>query len=162
VRLLRPQAKLRRGLQAPPLTTNYEIVAGAFDYLLGFLLERLNPQTRTARARILVATPDRDLRPETFVHVDIQVALGRKLAVPAEAVFDTGQRQFVFVFRGAGTFEPRTVALGPRADGDFEVLSGVTEGEEVVASANFLIDSESRFRAAVAAFAKSPPAAQAE
>src|SRR6185503_17215062 len=48
-RLLRPQAKLRRGLQAPPLTTNYEMVAGAFDYLLGFLLERLNAQTRAAR-----------------------------------------------------------------------------------------------------------------
>jgi len=122
----------------------------------------LNPQTRTARARILVATPDRNLRPETFVHVNIEVPLGRKLAVPAEAVLDTGERQYVFVFHGAGTFEPRTVTLGPRAGEDFEVLSGVAEGEEVVASANFLIDSESRFRAAVAAFAKSPPAAQAE
>jgi multidrug efflux pump subunit AcrA (membrane-fusion protein) len=122
----------------------------------------LDPETRTARARILVATPERNLRPETFVHVEIEVPLGRKLAIPAEAVLDTGERQFVFVVSGAGTFEPRTVVLGPRADGDYEVVSGLIEGEEVVASANFLIDSESRFRAAVAAFAKSPPEAQAD
>ena len=122
----------------------------------------LDPKTRAARARILVATPERSLRPETFVHVEIEVPLGRKLAIPAEAVLDTGERQFVFVVSGAGTFEPRTVILGPHADGDYEVVSGVNEGEEVVASANFLIDSESRFRAAVAAFAKSPPEAQAK
>ena len=122
----------------------------------------LNPTTRTARARMLVATPNSDLRPETFVHVDIAVALGRKLAVPAEAILDTGEHQLAFVIKGAGTFEPRSVVLGPRADGDFAVLSGLTEGEEVVASANFLIDSESRFRSAVAAFAKTPAAAPAE
>jgi Cu(I)/Ag(I) efflux system membrane fusion protein len=121
----------------------------------------LDSKTRTARARILVPTPERNLRPETFVHVDIEVPLGRKLAIPAEAVLDTGERQFVFVVSGPGTFEPRTVVLGPRAGGDFEVVSGVAEGEEVVASANFLIDSESRVPAPRAAFTKSSPEAQA-
>ena len=122
----------------------------------------LNPVTRTARARILVATPERDLRPETFVHVNIEIPLGRKLAVPAEAVLDTGERQIAFVVKDAGTFEPRSLRLGARAGEDFEVLAGLEAGEVVVTSANFLIDSESRFRAAVAAFVDAPAAAQRE
>jgi multidrug efflux pump subunit AcrA (membrane-fusion protein) len=120
----------------------------------------LNPTTRTARVRALVATPDASLRPETFVHVTIHVPLGEQLAVPAEAVLDSGARQIVFVVRNAGEFEPRAVQLGREAEGYYEVRSGLEAGEEVVTSANFLIDSESRFRAAVAAFAaKSGPTA---
>jgi multidrug efflux pump subunit AcrA (membrane-fusion protein) len=122
----------------------------------------LSPVTRTARARILVATPDQDLRPETFVHVSIEIPLGRKLAVPADAVLDTGERQIAFVVKDAGTFEPRALRLGTRAGDDFEVLAGLAAGEEVVTSANFLIDSESRFRAAVAAFVGAPAASRPE
>ena len=119
----------------------------------------LSPTTRTARARILVATPNADLRPETFVHVSIEVPLGRRIAVPADAVLDTGEQQIAFVVKDTGTFEPRSLRLGARAGDDFEVLEGLAAGDEVVTSANFLIDSESRFRAAVAAFVKSPSAA---
>jgi membrane fusion protein, copper/silver efflux system len=117
----------------------------------------LNATTRTARARILVATPDESLRPETFVHVKLEIPLGKKLAVPFDAVLDTGENQIVFAVKGAGTFEPRSVKLGRQADGYYEVLSGLEEGEEVVTSANFLIDSESRFRSALAAFGKRQP-----
>jgi membrane fusion protein, copper/silver efflux system len=115
--------------------------------------------TRTVRARVLVETPDESLRPETFVHVKLEVPLGKKLSVPFDAVLDTGEHQIVFAVKGAGTFEPRSAKLGRQADGFYEVLSGLEEGEEVVTSANFLIDSESRFRSAVAAFKKTPPAA---
>ena len=112
----------------------------------------LNAMTRTARIRALVSTPDESLRPETFVHVELHVPLGEKVAVPENAVLDTGEHQIVFVVAGEGRFEPRSVELGREAQGYYEVLSGVEPGERVVTSANFLIDSESRFRSALAAF----------
>jgi len=116
----------------------------------------LNPTTRTVRVRMLVPTPDRSLRPESFVKVAIHVPIGEKLAVPREAVLDTGETQIVFVVKGSGTFEPRSVTLGRAAQGYYEVLAGLSAGENVVTSANFLIDSESRFRSALASFKKSP------
>ena len=112
----------------------------------------LNAMTRTARIRALVATPEESLRPETFVHVTIHVPLGEKIAVPENAVLDTGEHQIVFVVAGEGRFEPRAIELGREAQGYYEVLKGVEPGERVVTSANFLIDSESRFRSALAAF----------
>lgn len=112
----------------------------------------LDPATRTVRVRGLVPTPAKELRPESFVQVRIAVPLGEKLAVPTEAVLDTGDHQIVFVVRGEGSFEPRAVKLGRSAQGYYEVLDGLVDGDEVVTSANFLIDSESRFRAALAAF----------
>ena len=114
----------------------------------------LSAATRTARVRALVATPDESLRPETFVHARIDVSLGEQLAVPEEAILHTGEHDIVFVVKGEGEFEPRAVRLGRAAAGYSEVLSGLADGEQVVTSANFLIDSESRFRAALAAFGK--------
>jgi hypothetical protein len=119
----------------------------------------LNAATRSVRARILVETPEESLRPDMFVNVRLEIPLGKKLSLPVDAVLDTGEHQIVFLVKGAGTFEPRSVKLGRQADGYYEVLSGLEESEEVVTSANFLIDSESRFRSAVAAFKKTPPAA---
>ncbi len=112
----------------------------------------LDPATRTTRVRGLVATPAANLRPESFVDVTIAVPLGDQLAVPEDAVLDTGARAIVFVVRDDGTFEPRAVELGRAAAGYDEVRTGVVAGERVVTSANFLIDSESRFRAALAAY----------
>ncbi len=112
----------------------------------------LDPATRTARVRALVSTPQGDLRPESFVDVTIDLALGERLAVPEDAVLDTGTHRIVFVVRGQGEFEPRAVELGRDAQGFYEVLSGLRSGEEVVVAANFLIDSESRFRAALRSF----------
>ena len=116
----------------------------------------LDPATRTARVRALVSTPAGDLRPESFVDVSIEVPLGERLAVPEDAVLDTGTRRIVFVVRGQGEFEPRAVELGRDAQGFYEVLSGLEAGEEVVVAANFLIDSESRFRSALRAFESQP------
>jgi hypothetical protein len=118
----------------------------------------LNAMTRTARIRALVDTPDESLRPETFVHVSVHVPLGERVAVPENSVLDTGEHQIVFVVTGEGGFEPRALELGREAQGYYEVLRGVEPGERVVTSANFLIDSESRFRSALAAFGtKSAP-----
>lgn len=112
----------------------------------------IDTATRTGRVRALVATPDAELRPDTFVTVTIHVALGEVLAIPRTAVLDSGTRRLVFVVTDDGHFLPREVRLGPIAGDDYPVVDGVAAGEQVVTSANFLIDSESRFKAAVAAF----------
>ena len=121
----------------------------------------LNSMTRSARVRALVQTPEESLRPETFVNVRINVPLGQQTAVPEDAVLDTGDHQIVFIMREGGRFEPRSVRLGREAGGFYEVLSGVEPGEQVVTSANFLIDSESRFRAALASFGAKTPSGHA-
>jgi len=112
----------------------------------------LSTTTRTARVRIHVPTPDASLRPESFVQATIHVPSDEVVAVPADAVLPSNEQPIVFVITGAGRFEPRAVQVGREAGGYYEVLGGLRPGEEVVTSANFLIDSESRFRAALAAF----------
>lgn len=112
----------------------------------------LNAMSRTLRVRIEAPNTSRALKPEMFVDVGIEVSLGEKLAVPVDALFDAGETQLVFVDKGKGHIEPRQVEVGYEARGYYEVLSGLSKGEKVVSSANFLIDSESRLRAAVAGF----------
>lgn len=111
-----------------------------------------NTATRTLRARIELPNPDKTLKPEMFVDVMIEVPLGRKLAIPKEALFQAGETQLVFVDKGEGHFEPRQIQVGHEAGGYYEILSGLSAGEKVVRSANFLIDSESRFQAAARGF----------
>src|SRR6185436_20377036 len=117
----------------------------------------LDAATRTARVRIRVATPDGGLRPQGFVQATIHVPSDEVVALPAGAVLLAGSQQIVFVVGEAGTFTPRAVQLGREAGGFYEVLDGVRVGDDVVTSANFLIDSESRFRAALAAFSAKTP-----
>ena len=109
----------------------------------------LDPTTRSARVRAVLTDPDRLLKPEMFVNASILVDLGVVLAIPDEAVFSTGTTTIVFVDKGQGLFEPRHVTMGAHADGYAEATQGLTEGEVVVTSANFLIDSESRLKAAL-------------
>ncbi len=111
----------------------------------------LNPNTRTVRVRAEIPNEKGLLKPEMFVNVLIRVPLGRELSVPVDAVFDTGQRQLVFVEVADGEFEPREVKVGRTAEGHTEVLSGLKDGEKVVTQANFLMDSESKLRATGAA-----------
>src|SRR6185503_6227683 len=113
----------------------------------------LDPATRTARVRVLVDSPEEALRPGAFVDARLRIPLGPVLAVPDGAVLDTGEHRIVFVVRDGQRFEPRAVTLGRAADDAHEVIDGLDEGDAIVTSANFLIDSESRFRAALAGFA---------
>ena len=92
-----------------------------------------------------------------FVRAAIRVDLGEKLAVPESAVLDTGVRKIVYVSRPGGYLESREVKLGRRAEGYDEVLGGLREGDSVVASGTFMVDSESRLKAA-AEVAPSPGA----
>jgi multidrug efflux pump subunit AcrA (membrane-fusion protein) len=86
-----------------------------------------------------------------YVNAVIHVESGEALVVPEEAVIDTGTRRVVFVAEGEGYFHPREVLLGAKGEAGYAVTSGLTEGEEVVTSAQFLIDSESRLKAALSA-----------
>lgn len=111
----------------------------------------LNPETRSVRVLIDVPNHDELLKPEMYVDAAIEVPVGRKLSIPSEAIMDTGTRQLVFVESAPGRFDPREVRVGPLAQGYRPVLSGLKEGEKVVVSGNFLIDSESRLKAALSA-----------
>lgn len=102
--------------------------------------------TRTVRLQSVVPDPERLLRPDTFVNVKIKVDLGKKLAVPEGSILHSGEDFYVFVVSDKGRFEPRLIRTGLKTKEHYEVLSGLTEGETVVTSANFLIDSESRLR----------------
>lgn len=111
----------------------------------------LNSNTRTAKARILVEEATTLLRPESYVDVVIKSPLGDQIAVHMDSVLDTGTHAWVFVKRQDGTFEPRTITIQFRVDDQVAVESGLSEGERIVTSANFLIDSESRLKSAMTA-----------
>jgi Cu(I)/Ag(I) efflux system membrane fusion protein len=111
----------------------------------------VDPATRTVKVRALVENKEGFLKPDMFVNVVLRAELGSLLAVPEEAVLATGASSLVFVDKGKGVFEPRRVILGQRAEEAYEVKSGLTEGEHVVTNGNFLVDSESRLKAALGA-----------
>jgi membrane fusion protein, copper/silver efflux system len=117
-----------------------------FSGVVTGVAQQLDPQNRTARVRIHVNNIEKRLRPEMFMTADIQVDLGEKLAVPAEAVIDTGKRKIVHVMTAAETFAPREVVLGHEASGFYEVIGGLEEGAQVVISGNFLVDAESQLK----------------
>src|SRR6516225_1493578 len=128
----------------------------SFDGTVTLIYPHLNAATRTARIRIEVPNPDELLRPEMYVDAEIETGTpGPVLAVPESAVLDSGSRQAVLVDKGEGRFEPREVRLGRHGGGFVEVTHGVSEGEAVVTSANFLIDAESNLKAALKGFAES-------
>jgi len=121
-----------------------------FDGKVAFIYPTLNSATRTVQVRIEIANPKALLKPAMFANAQIATGkAGKMLTVPTSAVIDSGTKQTVLVRLAEGRFEPRTVALGSRSDDYVEVLSGVAEGEEVVTSANFLLDSESNLKAAL-------------
>jgi Cu(I)/Ag(I) efflux system membrane fusion protein len=111
-------------------------------------------ETRTARVRIELPNPDGRLKADMYADVLFQTGGGEAavVTVPNGAVIDSGSQQVVFVVKGEGRFEPRRVTLGRRSEGYREVLKGLGEGEEVVTTATFLIDSESNLRAALKTF----------
>ncbi len=132
------------------VTVNVSALGGeTFPGMVKAIDPMLDPMTRTARVRILVEDPKGLLKPSMYVNVAIAVDLGEGIAVAEEAVFATGTQSIVFVDKGLGLFEPRQVTLGSKADGYYEVKDGVAEGEPVVTSGNFLIDSESRLKGAL-------------
>jgi membrane fusion protein, copper/silver efflux system len=121
-----------------------------FTAHVNYIQPGVDPVTRTLKVRLDMDNPGAALKPDMYADVEFHVGLPARLTVPAEAVLDGGERKTVFVDRGAGYFEPRQVTTGERAGDRVQILSGLREGERVVTSGNFLIDSESQMRAAAA------------
>ena len=112
---------------------------------VSFIWPVVDPESRTARVRVAFANRGGTLKPGMYATLFFEGAVGGDvLNVPAEAVVMTGERNLVFVVQQDGMLAPREVTLGPRAGERYQVLAGVTEGERIVASANFLVDAESR------------------
>jgi Cu(I)/Ag(I) efflux system membrane fusion protein len=118
---------------------------------------RLDATKRTTRVRIDLDNPEDQLRPGMFANVELKIDAGEGLTIPLDAVLPTGSRSLVFVDKGSGKLEPRFIRVGRSftqtdANGEAsyeEVLEGLSEGERVVSSANFLIDAESRIQGAL-------------
>jgi len=122
-----------------------------FTGRVGYIYPYAEAKTRTIRVRLEFDNPDRLLKPDMFA--DVTIHAQRKVdavVIPAEAVVRSGEREQVFVVRGPGKFEPREVRLGVTSQGMVQVVEGVTAGEQVVTSSQFLIDSESKLREATA------------
>ena len=119
------------------------------------ILPQVDMATRTVAVRLSIANPGLLLKPGMFVNVDLKSSMGRRLVIPASAVFQTGVRQVVFLDHGNGSIEPHAVVLGPRIGEDFVVLKGLAAGQSIVTSANFLIDSDSQLQAASGSY--TPP-----
>jgi Cu(I)/Ag(I) efflux system membrane fusion protein len=120
---------------------------------LTFIYPTLDRETRTARARFEMDNPGGKLKPDMYVNVALTVPLGERLIVPKDAVLESGERRVIFVRRAGGRLAWRAVRIGARAGDWVEVLDGLSEGEEIVTSANFLIDSESQVKGAMAGMA---------
>jgi Cu(I)/Ag(I) efflux system membrane fusion protein/cobalt-zinc-cadmium efflux system membrane fusion protein len=117
-----------------------------------FIYPFLDPKTRTARLRLSFSNPENAFKPGMYADIYLQSTLPEKrLVVPQEAVIDSGLKKRVFVSRGKGKFEPREVTLGVEGnDYTFEVIDGLSEGDEIVLSGQFMFDSESRLKEAIA------------
>jgi RND family efflux transporter MFP subunit len=120
----------------------------SFGARIDYLQPEVDPMTRTLKVRLNMDNPGLMLKPDMYADVEFRVNIPSRLTVPADAVLNAGERQTVFVDRGNGYFEPRQVKTGEREGGRIQILSGLRQGERIVTSGNFLIDSESQMKAA--------------
>jgi RND family efflux transporter MFP subunit len=130
-----------------------------FNGRVDYILPQLDVNTRTLPVRLVFANPGLKLRPGMYVNVRAKLPMGRQLVVPASAAFHSGTKNLLFVYSGNGNIEPREVELGPQVGDELVVTKGVKAQEQIVTSANFLIDSEAQLQAAAGAFIPPPPGA---
>ncbi len=127
-----------------------------FSGRVASVLPLYDPVTRTLKVRLETRNTGMVLRPEMFVDVELPVTLPPTITIPREALLDTGLRQTVFVDRGNGIFEPRTVEAGRHFGDRVEIVKGLNPGEKIVISGNFLLDSESRLKSTAAGINGTP------
>jgi RND family efflux transporter MFP subunit len=132
-----------------------QVFRGKVDYLL----PQLDMATRTLPVRLVFANLGLKLRPGMYVNVSLKLPLGQRLIVPDSAVFHSGTKNLIFTYAGEGNIEPHEVELGPHVGDQFVISKGVKAGDQIVTSANFLIDSEAQLQAAAGAFMPPPPGA---
>jgi RND family efflux transporter MFP subunit len=137
--------------------THIEVAAYPGEHVMGrvsFVYPTVDPATRTNRVRVTVPNRDLRLKPGMFATIHFDVVIGaEELVVPSEAILATGERSMVFVLDADGMLYSREVVLGSRAGNFIQILSGLSEGEVIVASANFMVDAESRLASAGASMA---------
>ena len=121
-----------------------------------FLEPGLEEASRTLKARIDIVNKDLNLKPGMYADARLKIDLGEKLTIPVSAVMSSGERDYAFSVGKEGQLQPVEIKLGARGDDFFEIISGLHEGDKVVTSANFLIDSESSLRAALEAVTSQP------
>jgi len=145
-------AQVRLG-QSARLALAFEPGSGR-EGRVAYLFPDLDPATRTLRVRFDVANPDLAWRPGMYTDVVLELGEVAGILVPDSAVLATGERELAFVETAPGRFEPRELEVALRRDGRAVVVAGLAAGEKVAVKANFLLDSESRLRAAIAASAR--------
>ena len=131
------------------------VFSGRVDYIL----PQLDMNTRTLPVRLVFANPGLKLRPGMYVNVRAKLPMGRQFVVPASAAFHSGTKNLLFVYSGEGNIEPREVELWTKVGDELVVTKGIKAQEQIVTSANFLIDSEAQLQAAAGAFVPPPPGA---
>ncbi len=122
-----------------------------------FVSPTLDPETRTLKARLEIPNPDLLLRPGMYGDASLEYALGEKLSIPADAVMFSGRNTYAFREENDGHLVPTSIKVGTRGAGWYELLDGLKEGDRVVVSANFLVDSESSLKAALEAMSGASP-----
>ncbi len=123
---------------------------------VSYIQPQVDPATRTIPVRLELTNPGLTLKPEMFVDVEFSAPQATQLTVPSGAVLDSGLKKTVFVDRGNGYFEPRQVETGPKIGDRTVILKGLTAGERVVTSGNFLISSESELKSAASGMSSAP------
>jgi RND family efflux transporter MFP subunit len=143
-----------------PVSVTVDAYPGTtFKGRVDFIWQAIDPTTRTARVRCALLNPEGRLKLGMYVSIDLESHLGIGLVIPDSGVFRTGTHNIVFVDRGGGYLQPVEVRLGPHAGHEFVVLNGLRARQQIVSSANFLIDSESQLEAALGTFVPPPSGA---
>jgi Cu(I)/Ag(I) efflux system membrane fusion protein len=138
---------LRIGQEVTVTSSSYQ--GEQFKGQLSLIDPFINDVTRTGRVRLDIQNRELKLKPDMYVDVLLDMDMGEALVVPVSAVMPTGKRNIAFVDKGKGKIEPRFLELGGKFGDVYAVKSGLKEGERVVASANFLIDAESKIQGAL-------------
>lgn len=143
-------AMLREGQTLDVTATSYP--GKKFNGTISLVDPFLDEMKRTAKVRVDIPNEQFLLRPGMYVNAELAMEMGEGLIIPVDAIMPTGLRNYVFVDKKEGKLEPRLVQLGPKYGEFYQVESGLTEGERVVTSANFLIDAESKVQGALKGF----------
>ncbi|MWV25124.1 efflux RND transporter periplasmic adaptor subunit [Methylobacterium sp. 2A] len=154
-----PEHELGSVRVGQPVTISVRSLPGrTFNAKVGLIYPQVNKETRSTRVRIELPNPDGVLLPDMYADIEIATGAAKPVvAVPDDAVLDTGARQVVLIDQGEGRFEPREVTTGARGNGFTEIREGIEAGARVVTSANFLIDAESNLKAALQGLATAAP-----
>jgi RND family efflux transporter MFP subunit len=124
---------------------------------IDFIYPDVDPQTRRVRFRVTLDNRDRSLKPDTYVNMISHGDAADRLAIPKDAVIDAGARKYALLALADGYFAPRDLQVGPAIGEFYPVISGIAEGERVVTSAQFLVDSETNLMAAMQAMMMTMP-----